>query len=324
MFFNSIPGKIYDTVFFFIEYFNKCEIKNELIEVYDNSDFMLECYNKVEKCIGAVPELLHPFFYIKDKRVSAVSAFFSNFFDFEHDTIDSFILKLTLRSDTIYHNVIDCVFDSKEQNETKKLMPAIAPANYIKTLYESEFTIDFKLQLSLLFGNFTYAISLLSSWLKKVYYIIDQLHAEHSREISLEWEQIQTPANIELYKNELTHDVSVESAGVSLSLLQQFLVYQRTQNGHSHYLLLGLRNETVLLDKVDESKVTAEKFILACGSEVRMKIINALIEKDEMTSSQIAKHMSIPVTTMIRHITTLQESGIRRKPYPLHSFQRQG
>ena len=93
MFLKSEPGKVYDTIFFFIEYFNKCEINNEFIKKYDNSDFMLECYQKVEKRTGVVPELLHPFFFTNDKRVSPISVFFSNHYDFEYDDIDSFILR---------------------------------------------------------------------------------------------------------------------------------------------------------------------------------------------------------------------------------------
>lgn len=310
MFLKSEPGKVYDTIFFFIEYFNKCEINNEFIKKYDNSDFMLECYQKVEKRTGVVPELLHPFFFTNDKRVSPISVFFSNHYDFEYDDIDSFILKLTVNSDSIYQNTIDCVFNPYVNKEHKKLAPTIAPASYIEAMREANLPTDFKLQLSLLLGNFTYSISLLVSWIKKVYCIIDELHASHNREILLEWEQIQSPTNVELYKNELTHGVPIKRSCVSISLLQQYLVYQRVKDGGHHFLLLGLRNESALLDKVDESKVTAENFILACGSEVRIKIVNSLIEKGEMTSSQIAKHMDIPATTMIRHINTLQENGI--------------
>ena len=306
--FKAEPGKIYDTIFFFIEYFNRHEIDNNYIKAFDNSELMLECYQYVEKKARAVPKLLRPLFYIEGKRVSPISVFFSNHFDFENDDIDTFILKLTTNSDVIYQNTADCVFDLYEKCSNKKIMPMLAPGNYIEAINDIDLPSDFKLQLSLLFGNFSYAMSLLAAWMKKVYCIIDELHSERKREISLEWEQIQSASNTELYVNKLAYEPKAPAC-VSISLLQQYLLFINENSAHTT-MLLGLKHETAILDNYDESKATAENFILTCSNEIRWKIIKALVANKEMTASQIARYLDIPVTTMIRHLSHMHENGI--------------
>lgn len=188
-------------------------------------------------------------------------------------------------------------------------MPLLAPGNYIEAINNIDLSPDFKLQLSLLFGNFSYAMSVLATWMKKIYCIVDELHTERKREISQEWEQIQNSSNLELYVNELAYDPSTPTC-VSISLLQQYLLYIGETSEHTTMLLLGLRHETAVLDNFDESKATAENFMLTCGNEIRWNIVKALIANNEMTASQIARYLDISVTTMIRHLSPMNSSGI--------------
>jgi DNA-binding transcriptional ArsR family regulator len=218
---------------------------------------------------------------------------------------------LTTNSDILYQEIVSDIFPDYAKGESRKMMPAIAPANYIEAINAIDLPIDFKLQISLFFGNFNYAVSVLAIYLKRVYLLVDELYNEYKREIALEYDQIQSTVNLELYKNKLQCDEEyINNASVSVSLLNQYIVYEKKSTENELVLLLGLRHEEVISEHVDESKGTAENFILTCGSEVRMKIVKVLIDKKEMTSSQIAKYIDIPVTTMIRHISTLQKNGI--------------
>ena len=59
---NQTPAKIYDTIFFFIEYFYPKEIENGFINVYESTDFMISCYDQVKPDIGSIPSYLSPLF----------------------------------------------------------------------------------------------------------------------------------------------------------------------------------------------------------------------------------------------------------------------
>ena len=311
MIYNSEPGKIYDTIFFFIELFNQECVERDYIKIYDDTRFMVECFNKVKSESGEIPKLLSPFFYIADGRISPVSAFFSNQMDFQKDNIDSFILKLTTNANLLYQNTVDNIFNHNAKDENTKLMPAIDPANYIDKINDLELPIDFKFQVSLLLGNFNYAISVLAVTMKKIYGITDRLHAEYKREISMEFDQIKSDINRQLYNNALKYEESnFEKTFISISLMNQYIIYYSCKDEKNFSFLFGYKHEETLADKFDISKATAENFILVCGSEVRMKIMMAFMKNGEMTSSQIARYINTPVTTMIRHMSALEENGI--------------
>ena len=71
-------------------------------------------------------------------------------------------------------------------------MPTITPGSYLESLENLDVPVEFKFQLSLLLGNFNYAMSVLANLMKKVYLLVDQLHNQYAREISMEFERVQT------------------------------------------------------------------------------------------------------------------------------------
>ena len=310
MIYNSEPGRIYDTIFFFIEYFNEKEIDKDYIKIYEDTRFMVECFERVKSEAGKIPKLLSPFFCIADDRTSPVSSFFSRQIDFRIDTIDSFILKLSTNVNSLYQNTVDNIFNHYAKGEDRKLMPAIDPADYVEAINDLDLPLDFKFQASLLLGNFNYAVSVLAVSMKKIYELVRKLHSEHKREITMEFEQIQSKTNARLYDSALQYGSEVlGNAVISISLLNQYYIYRHTYSD-SNAILFGYKHEEKLKDKFDKAKATAENFLITCGSDVRVKIIKALIENGEMTTSQIAKYIDSPVTTLIRHISLLQENGI--------------
>ena len=88
---NQTPAKIYDTIFFFIEYFYPKEIENGFINVYESTDFMISCYDQVKSDIGNVPSYLSPLFLYNGDS-SPMSNFHSENYDPDGDNIDSFII----------------------------------------------------------------------------------------------------------------------------------------------------------------------------------------------------------------------------------------
>ena len=88
---NQTPAKIYDTIFFFIEYFYPKEIENGFINVYESTDFMISCYDQVKSDIGSIPSYLSPLF-LYNGIASPMSNFHSENYDPDGDNIDSFII----------------------------------------------------------------------------------------------------------------------------------------------------------------------------------------------------------------------------------------
>ena len=309
MIYNPNAGKIYDTIFFFVEYFNKEETSNYFNKVREDVSLVYEYYNEIKAGVTEIPPLLFPFFYIRSESASALTAFFTYKTDFQCVTLDSFINRIKENTDILYKETVNSIFFNIFDSEDKKFIPLDAPEDYIDAINALDLPFYFKLQVSLLFGNFNYAVSVLTDYLKIVYSHVNELHDKYANNIDIEFQQIHTGYNIRLYKNALNYDKDrfQESTTISISLLNQFIIYD---NKKYDFFLLGLKHEESILDRHNESKATSDNFIIICGSEIRMKIIHALIDINEMTVSQIAKYLDCPASTLTRHIDALLNNGI--------------
>ena len=308
--YNVNVSKIYDTIFFFVEYYNQSLIKEDYKRLYDDTSSMFLYYDEVKNRMPEFSEILLPLFWINNNMATPVSAFFSRHLDFQNDDIDSFIKKIKKDSDALYQNVIDSIFFNYSNLDNKKLMPVLTPGEYVDALNSLPLSPEMKLQVALLFGNFNYAIDLLAESMRKVYSEIEILHERHLKDILFEFDRIKSDNNICLYEKALQYDKQrYDTTSVSVSLLNQYIIFNMRKD-NNFFMLLGLKHEESLTDKYDECKATADNFIITFGSEIRMKILRALIENKEMTSSQMAKYIGCPPTTLIRHIDSLCNSDL--------------
>ena len=299
MILNQTAAKIYDTIFFFIEYFNQKEIENNFINVYSDTNFMISCYNQVKSEIGAIPEYLSPLFLYKDEMVSLMSQFRSENYDIENDNIDSFIVKLITNSEQLKEKTYEQIFGNS------------APDNYIDAIQSLDAPLEYKLRVSMLLGDFDHAIKVLTPLLKKVYLSIDKLNIKYERELVSRFEQIQSNANIRMYQNFLRYDESrFSSTEVSVCLLNQYILYH-ADSTKKFLLILGYKHEEAIEKCFDDAcTIDPERFVLCCGNETRLKIIRSFSEHNELTSSQIAQILECPVTTIIRHMNTLADDNL--------------
>ena len=204
---NQTAAKIYDTIFFFIEYFNPKEIENNFINIYDDTSFMTSCYDQVKSEICNIPDYLSPLFMYQNSDSSPMSRFYSEHFDPDIDNIDSFIVKLITDSDKLKAKVYEQIFDGA------------GSGNYIDALEALDASCERKLRISMLFGDFNHAIKVLTPILKQVYLSVDKLNKRYEREIMSRFEQIQSAANIRTYQNFLKYDDSrFDSTEISICL----------------------------------------------------------------------------------------------------------
>lgn len=296
---NQTAAKIYDAIFFFIEYFNPKEIESNFINAYDDTSFMTSCYEQVKSEVETIPDYLSPLFLCRDNVTSPVSQFRSERFDPDNDNIDSFIVKLITDSDKLRAKVYEQVFGSS------------GSGNYIDALEALDAPVEYKLRVSMLFGDFDHAIKVLTPILKQVYLSVEKLNKKYEREIMSRFEQIQSAANIRTYQNFLKYDESrFDSTEVSICLLNQYIIYYADVN-KKFFMMLGYKHEESIGSQCDDAHIiSVEQFIICCGNELRLRMIKAFREHEELTTSQLAQILGCPITTTIRHINMLGDHSL--------------
>ena len=308
--FNPIIGKIYDSVFFFYEYYNSDVIERDFYNKYDDHEFMMDCYSQIKENITP-PEFLRPLFYCDKLNSTIISEFYAEEIDFSTDTIDSFCDKLLRSVDILYQRTFDRIFSDYQKDKTKAIYPLVAPAGYLEAINNLKMDAEFKLQVSLLIGNFSYAISAFTGLLKNTYLHVDLLHRKYQQEIDEEFVQIQSESNRKLYEEEFQYGTEqYDDAIIGISLLNQFILMDSGKEEKSINLLLGIRHEMALDSTRTFQTLTLTQFLVACGNDFRVKILYAISEAGEMTLSQLSKALKTSPTTLLRHVEVLLENRI--------------
>ena len=308
--FNPNIGKIYDSVFFFYEYYNSDVIERDFYNKYDDHEFMMRCYSQIKENITP-PEFLRPLFYCDKSSSTIISEFFGEEIDFSTDTIDSFCDKLLRSVDILYQRTLDRIFSDYQKDKAKAIYPSVAPAGYLEAINGLKMDAEFKLQVSLLIGNFSYAISAFTGLLKNTYLHVDLLHRKYQQEIDEEFVQIQSESNRKLYEEEFQYGTEqYDDAIIGISLLNQFILLDSGKEEKSINLLFGLKHEIVLDNSKAFHSLTLTQFMIACGNEFRLKILYAISDAGEMTLSQLSKLLKTPPTTLLRHIEALLDIRI--------------
>ena len=308
--FNPNIGKIYDSVFFFYEYYNSDDIERDFYNKYDDHEFMMRCYSQIKESITP-PEFLRPLFYCNKSSSTIISEFFAEEIDFSTDTIDSFCDKLLRSVDILYQRTLDRIFSDYQKDKTKAIYPSVAPAGYLEAINNLKMDAEFKLQVSLLIGNFSYAISAFTGLLKNTYLHVDLLHRKYQQEIDQEFVQIQCESNRKLYEEEFQYGTEqYDDAIIGISLLNQFILMDSGKEEKSINLLLGLKHEMALDSTRTFQTLTLTQFLVACGNDFRLKILYAISEAGEMTLSQLSKALKTSPTTLLRHVEVLLDNRI--------------
>lgn len=308
--FNPTIGKIYDSVFFFYEYYSNDVIERDFYNKYDDHEFMMRCYSQIKENITP-PEFLRPLFYCNKSSSTIISEFFAEEIDFSTDTIDSFCDKLLRSVDILYQRTLDRIFSDYQKDKTKAIYPSVAPAGYLEAINNLKMDAEFKLQVSLLIGNFSYAISAFTGLLKNTYLHVDLLHHQYQLEIDEEFEQIQSESNRKLYEKEFQYGTEqYDDAIIGISLLNQFILMDSGKEEKSINLLLGLKHEMALDSTRTFQTLTLTQFLVACGNDFRLKILYAISEAGEMTLSQLSKALKTSPTTLLRHVEVLLDNRI--------------
>ncbi len=292
MIFDSSIGKVYDTIFFSIAFFNR-----------DNADFqarvrkhtdlnLTEIYfREVKEKVDVLPSMLAPFFYTDQDSQSMISQLFTDRFPMLDGKIDNLFEAIKSNKASLRQNLLALFADDSKR---------------YAFLESVSFSVD---QTALLFGEFDQTIEILCDYLKTVYQAVEQLHSNHQDKISEFCKRSESDAGKHFLAEVTKFPVEkIENATFAYSLLNQYMECFFARSDKIVFLLGIVYDKFVIPN--EDSFAEVDNFLIACSGERRVKMIHALIENGEMTGSQMAKYLGCPPTTLTRPLSILLENNI--------------
>jgi len=165
-------------------------------------------------------------------------------------------------------------------------------------------------QIARLFGDFSKSIDDLCVSLQAVYHEVEELHERNASELTELFDEYQTEKYQVLLANYLNATVDhIDPATVIFSVLNQYIIFAKPTPS-TPLFILGNKSNMILLASSDNEYSTVDNFILSFSGETRVKILHAFVDHTELTSSQIARIIGCPPTTLIRPIAMLLDSKL--------------
>ncbi len=303
-------GKIYDTIFYCVEYFNHNTLDN--IIPTNNSLFCFadNCYKKINEKVSSLPTILEPFFITRESLPCAMTSFFFRHVNFISDTFDSFLIKITASSNDLYNMTVNYLLSDKINDSSSSSLVA-SPDTLMQALESSMLPDSQKLHISFLAGNLSYAVALLVHHLREIYIEVNNLHAAYADELRKAADSVTSEQTLQLYSDILRHDLTeaYDKTHFAVSLLNPYIIRSISKNEYTE-VLFGVFYENYLKSKTDEDSINLRHFFIALGNDTRLSVLQALTEHKELTATMAAKIVDQPVATVLRHIDVLYENNI--------------
>ncbi len=306
MILNQDYAMIYDTGLFANIYFNKEFFANSANhpENYD-SDKALYFYNKLASTLPELPTIIAPFFKHYN-RTTTITPIFESRIPMDEPTIDMFTGFLIANQIRIRQEVVRHAFP--DRSNINNIMPDSNSEEFVKALEASYMPESEKYQLTLLLGNFKYGISVLCSTLKQIYSEVVALHKSEAELIDRKYNDIiNDPENIVAAELKRLGVKVASRKKLSISLLNPYaIVTDENQNA-----LTGLYcDEMISGQKTMKSLPAAIQFIDTCGSKLRLQMLEALMEKTEMSLSEFARYTNMQSATVIHNVRAMLENNV--------------
>jgi DNA-binding transcriptional ArsR family regulator len=308
MVFNPEAGKIFDTAFYFTDYYYRDFASSKYISVYEDTEFMLKCLIFIRERTETMPDFLAPLASVNPGGTSPLLKFLKD----ERRKIDgnfdlNTVKKLFKNEKNEFYNIfVNHMFGNDLNIDELK-----TDAKLFMTKMDSlDKPADFKLKIAYILNDFDYAISVLAECFEKIYETVSELHAKYEKEILYTFEQINSGANLELYMQEFKYvPEKFTETTVGITLLNQFELFC-SFNGSKAYMILGYRHTECFWNMGKAKTVDAKKFVITAGNDIRMDLIDLIAKNGKITISTLSKIMGVPITTVGRHVSGLRNDNI--------------
>ena len=192
-------------------------------------------------------------------------------------------------------------------------------AAWYRAMSKAEILPEFvKTDLMYICGNFESFQKDAQYYLTRIYRAVKAEHLSRREECERIAEAWRKRENVERinrwFKSFLTGEEEFEN-GTGVTILNPYcaaFLYDGGEDdpGKATTVLCGVRFEEGLISLYQESGNAFLDFVVACGTENKIRIVCALMEKEEMTSMQLSRELSVSAPMMGRYLADMQDAGI--------------
>ena len=306
---NESAGIFYDMIYYNLIYFNRKSIDLRYQSFYYDREAFFENYDTLRRARNhlAPPPELFPFFCFYNDKACAMSMFFQDTFDFFHDTIDSFLAKLSNKASFKQFFFTYYLSDFQEQLSIDGVLRRDGES-IGKALALLSKRIDIE-QFTYMFYHYNEVINKLVTYLNQLKPYIEGFHSGYRNkgQVIQDFISEDNQVMVRRCRPDKMEGHHFESQTYSVSLLNKYLIIRQASADKSKYaFLLGYDCCSMLPQIVDysTSSLSASTVMESLGHRVKLEILTNLREKD-MTVSQLGRSLNLARTSISRYIDDL-------------------
>ena len=307
---NESVGIFYDMIYYNLIYFNRKYIELKDYGFYYDRDAFFINYDTLRRARNHLdpPPQLFPFFCFYNDRPCVMTEFLQDAFDFFHDTIDSFLAKLSDKASFKRFVYSYYLSDFLEQLSLDEVLRRDGES-IGKALALLSKRIDIE-QFTYMFYHFNEVINSLVTYLNQLKPFIEAFHSTQKNKIQVVQDFISEDNQVMVRKcwpDRMDDLVHFESQTYSVSLLNKYLIVrQRSADKNKHAFLLGYDCCSLLSQIVNYRYITIYSVIKSYGNDTKLEIIRELSKK-EMTISQLSRKLHLSRSSIGRYVEDLVE-----------------
>ena len=312
---NDELGILWDTLYFGRMY---C-YQEERIKFFEErslpTDELIHGFEKLKREIGELPLYFRTlFFQPEEEQKSLMSEI--NDRGKPAVTMEDFLSRMDSRGK--FFAGAEAILTSGDGAPVARLSEGDAAAWYC-VMSKAETLPEFvKTDMMYICGNFESFQKEVQYYLTRIYRAVKTEHLSRREECERVAEGWRKKENIERinrwYKSSLTGEEEFEN-GTGVTFLNPYCAAFLYDGGEDSpekatTVLCGVRFEEGLAALGRESNNAFLDFVAACGTENKIRIVCALMEKEEMTSMQLSRELSVSAPMMGRYLADMQDAGI--------------
>lgn len=304
------PGYIYDLNFIFCLKFNKelyiSSFKDDVKEVISKH------YRGVSALFNDIPDDLYVFFHaIETGYAFFPSCYFNPYKNYFPTTYNfNFLQKELSDHNKLIHNLIKFYFPEINDETVEECASSL---NQVFSLIkDSKYSDGEKNKLYEFFIDPTRYIQLLQYELMRKEFLLSHYYQENYQKIidiynKITYESLRDQLG---FFQEIHSEKTEESMYVSFCLLNKFCIAVWFLEDAFLSLLGGDYTTVLEATKGIDHEPDLYEFGTTIGEESRVKILNFLTERDEVTCKDLEKEFSFSGSTAYHHITIMAKTGL--------------